>query len=221
MQKITTFLMLLFFPITNAQEVTTLTIDDKGKFVLTIPYLEFETDKGKQAFTAKLHSSTTATFTVDFESVKEITLQEENGSANNFPTTHAECEVLNIYDGDTMTLQCPGETEKTKVRLYCIDTPEMKQEPWGTQARDYLRSITENTVKLVSLDVDRYGRIVGEVYNDNVSLNLAQVKARQAAVYDAFCEDSEYKEAEKEARDAKFGIWSEQGLQQTPWKWRE
>lgn len=40
-----------------------------------------------------------------------------------------ECRVVNIYDGDTMTLQCPGNAEQTKVRMYCIDAPEMKQAP--------------------------------------------------------------------------------------------
>ncbi len=138
-----------------------------------------------------------------------------------FPIAPDECEVLSIYDGDTITLQCSGKTEKTKVRLYCIDTPEMKQKPWGTQARDHLRSITGNTVKLVEVDKDRYGRIVGEVHSGEVNLNLAQVKAGKAAVYDAYCKKSEYKAAEKEPKEAKLGIWSEPGLHQTPWEWRK
>jgi endonuclease YncB( thermonuclease family) len=219
-KTITSLTLCAFFSISHAQEVTTLTIDEKGHFVLTIPYLEFETEDGKQAFSAKLYSSTAATFEVDFESVQKVALQD-NDSDNDFPTAFDECEVLSIYDGDTMTLQCSGNPEKTKVRLYCIDTPEMKQEPWGTQARDYLRSITGNMVKLVELDKDIYERIVGEVYSGNVNLNLAQVKAGKAAVYDAYCENSEYKAAEKEAIDAKLGIWSEPGLHQTPWEWRK
>lgn len=136
-----------------------------------------------------------------------------------FPSAANQCEVLKIYDGDTMTLQCQGE--QTKVRLYCIDAPEMGQTPWGTQARDYLRSITGRTVKLVRVDKDRYGRIVGEVYNGEVNLNLAQVQAGYVAVYYAYCKKSEYQSAENQAKNANNGIWSIPGLQQTPWEWRK
>jgi len=132
------------------------------------------------------------------------------------------CEVTKIYDGDTMTLICPNQTEKVKVRLYCIDTPEMQQKPWGQDSRDHLRSIAGTQVKLVEIDKDRYGRIVGEVYTaNNVNLNLEQVRAGKAAVYDAYCKKSEYKTVEQQAQSAKLGIWSESGLQQTPWDWRK
>lgn len=138
-----------------------------------------------------------------------------------FPIAPDECEVVKIYDGDTMTLQCAGKSKQTKVRMYCIDTPEMKQKPWGTQARDHLRSITGTTVKVVEINTDRYGRTVGEVYHNDTNLNLAQVKAGKAAVYDAYCQKTEYKEAEKQAKVAKLGIWSQPGIHQTPWEWRK
>jgi endonuclease YncB( thermonuclease family) len=60
-----------------------------------------------------------------------------------------------------------------------------------------LRSITGHAVKLIAVDKDRYGRIVGEVYNGEINLNLAQVQARKAAVYDAYCKKSIYNEAEQ------------------------
>ncbi len=138
-----------------------------------------------------------------------------------FPIAPDECQVLKIYDGDTVTLQCHGQTEKTRVRMYCIDTPEIKQKPWGTQAREHLRSISGDKVQLVEIDKDRYGRIVGEVYSGGVNLNLAQVKAGVAAVYDAYCKKPEYKVAENEAKAAKRGIWSQAGIHQTPWEWRK
>ena len=131
------------------------------------------------------------------------------------------CEVIKVYDGDTLTLQCPGRNEPTKVRMYCIDTPEIKQKPWGIQARDHLRAIIGKTVQIKEIEKDRYGRIVGEVYSGNVNLNLAQVKAGQAAVYHTYCKNAEYKLAEQQAQAAKSGIWSQPGLQQTPWQWRK
>jgi endonuclease YncB( thermonuclease family) len=132
-----------------------------------------------------------------------------------------ECEVIKVYDGDTVTLQCPGRTGPTKVRMYCIDTPEIKQQPWGIQARDHLRAIIGRTVQVKEINKDRYGRTVGEIYSGNVNLNLAQVKAGKAAVYHTYCKKSEYKLAEKQAQTAKAGIWSQPGLQQTPWQWRK
>jgi endonuclease YncB( thermonuclease family) len=132
-----------------------------------------------------------------------------------------ECEVVKISDGDTITLKCPGKSENVRVRMYCIDTPESKQEPWGTQARKHLQSIISKTVHLIEMDKDRYGRIVGEVYSGSTNLNLAQVKAGQAAVYQAYCKKAEYFAAEKDAKEAKLGIWATPGIHQTPWRWRQ
>ncbi len=155
--------------------------------------------------------------------VLSLLTSKYNWGQNEFMSASAEgaCAVIKIYDGDTMTLQCHGMVKKTKVRLYCIDTPEIKQKPWGIQARNHLRSIVGQTVQLVKIDQDRYGRTVGEVYSDNVNLNLTQVKAGQAAVYNTYCRKPEYKVAEQQAKKAKLGIWSRRGLHQKPWQWRK
>ncbi len=136
-------------------------------------------------------------------------------------STNATCTILNIYDGDTMTLKCKGNADKIKVRMYCIDTPEIKQQPWGEKARDYLRGIAGEQVHLEAIDKDRYGRVVGEVYSGERNLNLEQVKAGQAAVYEDYCKKPEYKQVEATAKTAKLGIWAKAGLHQTPWEWRK
>ncbi|MBK1732764.1 thermonuclease family protein [Thiococcus pfennigii] len=129
-----------------------------------------------------------------------------------------QCAVASIYDGDTLRAECGGE--KIKVRLYCIDAPEMAQAPWGRESRDHLRRITPKTVRLVEHDRDRYGRTVGEVYDGETSLNLALVAAGQAAVYPQYCADRRYYAAEREARRAGLGIWERDGAWQRPWEWR-
>jgi len=129
------------------------------------------------------------------------------------------CQVNSVYDGDTMRVTC--DTEKHKVRLYCIDTPEMQQKPWGLESRDALRAITPKRVNLLKHDIDRYGRIVAEVFAGDMNLNLQMVKQGQAAVYARYCKDDVYFEAEKLARQQALGIWSREGLQQTPWQWRK
>ena len=78
-----------------------------------------------------------------------------------------------IYDDDTMTVICAGR--KIKVRLYCIDAPEMGQKPWGTMIRDHLRQVTGSSVRLVAHDHDCYVQMVGEVYSVSTNLNKEQV----------------------------------------------
>jgi endonuclease YncB( thermonuclease family) len=138
------------------------------------------------------------------------------------PADGKDCRVTKVYDGDTVTLKCPGEADVTKVRLYCIDTPEMKQAPWGEVARDHLRAIIGKYVSVVAINKDRYGRVVGEVYTqDGKNLNMEQVKDGYAAVYDTYCKKPEYNSLETKAKAAKLGIWAKSGMHQTPWEWRK
>lgn len=128
------------------------------------------------------------------------------------------CAVRNIYDGDTMTVFCDGQEEK--IRLHCIDAPEMGQQPWGRRSRDHLRRITPEQVEVRAIERDRYGRLVGEVLAGGRSLNLAMVDAGEAVVYDRYCSDGRYPTAERQARSAGQGVWGQPGLQQRPWAWR-
>ncbi len=134
--------------------------------------------------------------------------------------TPQTCTVKKIYDGDTATLDCTGE--KVKVRLYCIDAPEMKQEPWGTASRDHLRKLTPKTVTLKPRETDRYGRTVGELITpEGIILNLQMVKDGKATAYRQYCTDPAYLEAETAAQAAKLGIWATEGSHQKPSEWRK
>ncbi|MGM1051816.1 MAG: thermonuclease family protein [Pseudomonadota bacterium] len=128
------------------------------------------------------------------------------------------CRVLNIYDGDTVTVTCSGQRER--VRLYCIDAPEMDQAHWGRQSRDTLRRITPSHVSIVTHDRDRYGRVIGELFDGERSLNMALVEAGEAVVYPQYCSERRYAVAERLARQAGLGVWGQPGLQQRPWEWR-
>ena len=137
------------------------------------------------------------------------------------PTEPVACAVLSVYDGDTLTAKCSGE--RIKIRLYCIDAPEMGQRPWGKESRDYFRGlIPQGTeVDVRKHDRDRYGRTVGEVLRKRENVNLAMIEAGQSAVYDRFCEDSSYHKFEAGARKNSSGIWSKPGDHQRPWDWRK
>ena len=130
-----------------------------------------------------------------------------------------ECLVERISDGDTATLRCAGE--RVRVRYYCIDAPEMSQEPWGTRARDYAREITGRTVRLVRHDTDRYGRTIGTIYTlEGVNTNLELVRTGHAAVYPKYYRDPAYYATERQARAVQAGIWGLSGDHQRPWEYR-
>jgi endonuclease YncB( thermonuclease family) len=136
------------------------------------------------------------------------------------------CAVNRVVDGDTLALVCNGK--RLKVRLHCIDAPEMGQGPWGRAARAHLADMTPGTVILVPKRTergyrDRFGRIVGEVLTpdgDRRNLGMAQVVAGQAAVYPRYCGDDRYFWVQSVAKQAGAGIWRSPGEQQTPWTWR-
>lgn len=135
-------------------------------------------------------------------------------------TESTGCTVAKIHDGDTLRAECGSE--ELKVRLYCIDTPEMQQKPWGRESRDYLRRITPKVVTLKVHDTDRYGRQVAEVIDPTTgeALNLTMVRAGQAAVYPRYCSESRFFTAQNAAKTQRLGIWRQPGNHQRPWDWR-
>ena len=130
------------------------------------------------------------------------------------------CTLDNCHDGDTCTLICSGE--RVKVRLHCIDAPEIAQEPWGKESRDYLRQRVAQgaAVDLRSVTRDKYGRTVGVLLLNGVNLNLNQVQAGFAAAYPKYCAEPVYYQAQDDAQTQRRGIWREAGAQQQPWEWR-
>lgn len=130
------------------------------------------------------------------------------------------CTVRDCHDGDTCTLICAGE--KTKVRLHCIDAPEMKQAPWGENSRDVLRNRLPagSTVELQSTTRDRYGRTVGVLLLDGVNINLHLVQSGWAVAYPKYCAEPVYYQAQKDAEANRRGVWKQDGEQRQPWEWR-
>lgn len=111
-----------------------------------------------------------------------------------------------------------------KIRFYCIDTPEMQQKPWGIRSRDHLRDLIANagTISIREITKDRYQRTVAELINERGdSINLRMVEDGMSAVYGKYCPVAGFKTAEAVAKSLYRGLWSQPGLHQTPWKWRE
>ena len=91
--------------------------------------------------------------------------------------------IKECYDGDTCTT-FKGE----KIRLACIDTPELKG--WNAdpipakKARDFVNKLVANEeVSIKRITNDRYGRTVGELFKNEVNIQELIVKKGYGVIY--------------------------------------
>ncbi|PSB04929.1 thermonuclease family protein [Merismopedia glauca] len=144
----------------------------------------------------------------------ESKIQASTGSATNLKSQI----VLSVHDGDTI------RTQEYRIRLACIDSPELKQ-PLGYQSRDNLLKLisqSNNRIQLQIVDTDRYGRKVALIYTNGKLLNLQQVTDGMAYVYQKYLNNcpqvEQVKQAENTAKQQKRGVWG--GNYQPPWEFR-
>jgi len=146
-----------------------------------------------------------------------------------FPTTASaqipfNAVVTRIVDGDTLRIRYEGE--ERPIRFLCIDAPERGQAPWGNRAKQRLGAIVPgNTiVQIRDKGLDRYGRLLAEVFVNGVSVNLQLVQEGMAAVprqYLGNCDQPDrYLNAERQAQEARRGLWS-QDQPVMPWTYRK
>jgi len=134
-----------------------------------------------------------------------------------------------VHDGDTFRAINETTEEEIRVRLACIDAPELKQEG-GKESRDYLRGMLKNNkeVILAIAEEDRFGRKVAEVFvptsKGEIAVNGEMVKAGMAHFYKRYnsaCPDNaeRYESLEKLAIANRSGVWASDNVQK-PWDWR-
>ena len=110
-----------------------------------------------------------------------------------FPIT--EGQVIKVYDGDTITIASKmpypeSPMYRFSVRLNGIDTPEIKgknadEKEVAKKARDELSTLIMNkTVILKNVQSEKYGRILAEVYLEDVCLNEWMIEKKFAVKYD-------------------------------------
>jgi endonuclease YncB( thermonuclease family) len=146
---------------------------------------------------------------------------DENIPLLNFDFENKELDVLvkSVYDGDTITVIIPIELNiysfnknktitikksnnkdkniqfySVKVRLYGIDTPELKP-PLITHNRDeiikkakeakyYLQNIiNDKIIKIKFHKNEKYGRAMGTLYLNNININQQMIDSKYAVPY--------------------------------------
>ena len=96
------------------------------------------------------------------------------------------------YDGDTCT-----STDGEKIRLACIDTPELRgkrADPIPAKAaRDYLNDLVAGEeVSIRRITKDRYGRTVAELSKDGVNIQELLVSKGFARLYERYADQCEW-----------------------------
>jgi endonuclease YncB( thermonuclease family) len=127
--------------------------------------------------------------------------------------------VIKVADGDTLTV-LTDQKKKVKIRLNTIDSPE-KGQAFSNAARLSLVALClHKYAVIVFKKKDRYGRILGRVYCEDVDVNLAQVSTGMAWVYRRSSYDFFLYDAEQNARFFKRGLWR-QPHPTPPWIYRK
>lgn len=125
-------------------------------------------------------------------------------------------KVISILDGDTIDVLV--DQKPIRVRLINIDAPEKKQ-AWGTQSKNALGQLIFNQyVHVISSTTDRYGRVLGTVWVNQVNVNKQMVGSGLAWVYRQYLNDQSYLPLEENAKRTKSGLWSQTAI--PPWEFR-
>jgi endonuclease YncB( thermonuclease family) len=135
------------------------------------------------------------------------------------PAQHSgEFRVVRVADGDTLTLMGSDGIELT-VRLRGIDAPELGQ-PYGYEAKEALQRIVQSAnVRLDEPTKEKYGRYLANVFAGELWINKAMIQSGDAWCDQVNAFDRSLYSTEREARDAKRGLWSTTNPT-PPWIWR-
>lgn len=138
---------------------------------------------------------------------------------NNYTSNNILCKVIGVKDGDTIEVYFDGKSET--IRLLDIDCPEKKQ-AFGTKAKQFTSDLCfGKEVKIVSnRKRDRYKRLLGTVYIDDLNLNEELLKAGLAWHFKKYSNKSHYAKLENTARANKSGLWNDNNPI-APWEFRK
>jgi endonuclease YncB( thermonuclease family) len=129
-------------------------------------------------------------FKHDFKKYPELTNTELQSLR--FSSPHAQIEedfeaaVVKVHDGDTITLKTDFRDFNFPLRFLDINAPELN-EPKGKESRDWLkRQILNKKVKIEinrKNRVDKYGRLLGRVIYNGISMNETAVMTGHATPF--------------------------------------
>ncbi|MCR4667124.1 MAG: thermonuclease family protein [Desulfovibrio sp.] len=136
-----------------------------------------------------------------------------------------QATVMNVYDGDTVTVAPFGdETSPLFVLLYGIDAPDLQQKG-GNESRLWLaeKLPEKSMIDIVTMGIDGYGRIYGLVAKNGRVLNGESIREGHSWVAASRCKAMvcrSWSQAQKAAKDSGKGLWKTQNPV-APWNWKQ
>lgn len=135
--------------------------------------------------------------------------------------SHAEeftGKVIAVMDGDTLLVLRSGHP--LKVRLTEVDAPE-KAQPYGAASQQSLAGmVMGKQIQVSSRAVDEYGRMVAMVRMGGHNVNHEQVRRGMAWEYSRFHNNRELMALQREAQQARRGLWAGEEIIE-PAQWRK
>ncbi len=137
--------------------------------------------------------------------------------------------VIHVDDGDTII--CENRDITIRVRLVGINAPETGKnkkdagQPFSREAGLVLEKLVlDKVVDIKGFGLDDYNRVLAVVNSGGKNINLEMIRQGMAEVYkgsppDGFSTEL-YRKAEKEAKAALRGIWSQGDNYVSPSQWR-
>lgn len=113
-----------------------------------------------------------------------------------FAVNQYEGKVIKVADGDSITTLHEGK--ELRIRLAEIDVPERGQPFWRKSKDALAYYVAGKEVEVFEVDIDRYVRIVGQVYVGDIWVNGALV--RGGYVYPEYATSKHLYEFEDEAK---------------------
>lgn len=99
------------------------------------------------------------------------------------------CKVVDVYDGDTVTITFLNNCsiQKHKLRMYGYDSPEMKPRKNidnrdsiinnAKNAKHFIENLILNQICIFeSYGFDKYGRLLGILYLNNLNINELMIE---------------------------------------------
>ncbi|MDO8514257.1 MAG: thermonuclease family protein [bacterium] len=157
---------------------------------------------------------------------KSVSIASPAASAvsTNAPTAAGTYPVVKVVDGDTLAILMNGKS--VTLRLIGLDTPETvdPRKPvqcFGKEASEEAKEVLAGKTVRLEMDpsqgeLDKYGRTLAYVFlSDGMSFNKYMISEGYGHEYTynlPYKYQSEFKAAEKQAREEKKGLW---GLEQS------
>lgn len=127
------------------------------------------------------------------------------------------CRITRVIDGDTYELLC--DSQKKIVRLMNVDAPE-KDQFYGQRVTDTLSQMLTGSLVSVHLQKkDFYGRNLGQILWNDITLDSLLIANGWAWHYHKFSKDPSLAEVQDVARSDACGLW-ECSYNVPPWIWR-